>query len=72
MSQFSVSGGGNSAGGLSYEVTICAFYRKSDYTLSSADIAEINAEASEFLAQSPTWNLSVIENNGIYDTGVLS
>lgn len=72
MSQFSVSGGGHSEGGLDYEVTICAFYRKSDYTLSSADIAEINAEASEFLAQSPTWNLSIIENNGIYDTGVLS
>lgn len=72
MSQFSVSQGGSSAGGLSYTVEICAFYRKNDYTLTSADIAEINAEADEFLAQSPTWNLgSVVYNNGTYDTGAL-
>lgn len=71
MANFSVSGGGSGPGGLGYLVKICAFYRKSDYTLTSADIAEINAEASEFLAQSQNWGISSIPNNGIYDTGAL-
>ena len=69
LSDWNVSMGGNSEGGLRYTVTICAFYRKSDYTLTAADIAEINAEATAFLSEA-----SVISVNGhttTYDTGAL-
>jgi hypothetical protein len=69
LSSWDVSMGGNTEGGLRYTVTICAFYRKSDYTLSAADIAEINAEATEFLEEAHV--MSVNGHTTTYDTGAL-
>ena len=72
LSTWDVSMGGNSEGGVRYTVTICAFYRKSDYTLTEADIAEINAEADEFLSNVPNTPVIPYGYTVTYDTGALS
>lgn len=73
LSDWDVSAGGSSEGGLRYTVTIHAFYRKSDYTLTAADIAEINAEATAFLSEAPDRAISFYGySTVIYDTGALS
>jgi hypothetical protein len=72
LSAWDVSMGGNSEGGLKYGVTICAFYRKNDYTLTAADIAEINAEADEFLSNVPDTPVIPYGYTVTYDTGALS
>ena len=72
LSAWDVSMGGTSQGGVMYTVTICAFYRKSDYTLTAADIAEINAEAAEFLAEVPTTPVVPYGYTVTYDTGDLT
>ena len=71
LSGWEVSAGGNTEGGLRYTVTICAFYRKSDYTLTAADIAEINAEATEFLGEAPSMSVTAYGHTTTYDTGAL-
>lgn len=72
LADWDVSAGGSSEGGLRYTVTICAFYRKSDYTLSATDIAEINAEATAFLSDAPDRAISLYGySTVIYDTGAL-
>lgn len=72
LSSWDVSMGGTSQGGVRYTVTICAFYRKSDYTLTAADIAEINAEATEFLSNVPDTPVIPYGYTVTYDTGALS
>ena len=72
LSTWDVSMGGTSQGGVMYTVTICAFYRKSDYTLTAADIAEINAEADEFLSNVPDTPVIPYGYTVTYDTGALS
>lgn len=72
LSSWDVSMGGTSQGGVRYTVTICAFYRKSDYTLTAADIAEINAEADEFLTNVPDTPVIPYGYTVTYDTGALS
>lgn len=72
LSSWDVSMGGTSQGGVRYTVTICAFYRKNDYTLTAADIAEINAEATEFLSDVPDTPVIPYGYTVIYDTGDLT
>ena len=70
IATFDVSQGGNAQGGLAYTLRICCFYKKSDYTLTSIDIAEINAEATAILNEKPTINQTTYPQ--VYDTGAIS